>query len=78
MKKICILLFMVIIAIAATGCSPSRHHGHIYIHDPNHIEAVFDRPMSMSVERDGVKVEASSIQPGLLEDIIKFMLLRPK
>ena len=69
--QICILLFIV-------GCGTDRHHGHIYIHDPNHIEVVFDRPMSMSVERDGIKVEASSMKPGFFEDMIKLLLLRPR
>ena len=65
-----LLLFLVV------GCQTDRHHGHIYLRDPNHIEVVFDRPMAMSVEQDGVKVEASSIKPGFFEDILKFMLLR--
>lgn len=68
---LCLLLFL-------AGCVPGRHEGHIYIHDPNHIEVVFDRPMSMELERDGVKVKADSKQPGLFEEIIKFMLLRPR
>ena len=75
MGKILILLLLCLFIV---GCSPSRHRGHIYIHDPNHIEVVFDRPMSMSVERDGVKVEASSLKPGFFEDIIKVLLLRPR
>lgn len=72
MKKfltILLLLFMV-------GCSPGLHRGHIYIHDPNHIEVVFDRPMSMELEQDGVKVRASSLKPGFFEDILKFLLLK--
>ncbi len=69
--QICILLFIV-------GCSPSRHHGHIYIKDPNHYEVVFDRPMSMSIEKDGTKIEASSLKPGFFEEMLKFMLLRPR
>ena len=73
-NKVAILLLVLFMA----GCSPGRHTGHIYIHDANHIEAVFDRPMTMSVERDGVKVEASSLKPGLLEDIIKVLILRPR
>ena len=73
MKKILIISMLFI-----AGCTPGKHHGHIYIHDPNHIEVVFDRPMKMSVERDGVKVEASSMKPGFFEEILKFMLLRPR
>lgn len=69
---------MIIICLFVAGCSPGRHTGHIYIHDANHVEAVFDRPMSMSIERDGVKVEASSMKPGFFEDLLKFMLLRPR
>lgn len=68
-----IILFLLL----CSGCI-SRHHGHIYIHDPNHFEVVFDRPMTMEVERDGVKVKASSIEPGFFEDILKFMLLQPR
>lgn len=68
----------IIMVLFIAGCSPGRHEGHIYIHDPNHIEAVFDRPMSMSVERDGVKVEASSMKPGFFEEMLKFMLMKPR
>ncbi len=64
-----LLLFVV-------GCSPSQHHGHIYVHDPNHIEAVFDRPMSMELERGELKVKASSVKPSFFEDILKFLLLK--
>ena len=74
MKKI-FLLFLLFFLV---GCQTDRHHGHIYIHDPNHIEVVFDRPMSMEIEKDGVKVKASSIKAGFFEDILKFMLLRPR
>ena len=63
---------LIILLLFAMGCSPSRHHGHIFIHDPNHIEVAFDRPMSMELEQDGVKIKASSLKPGLMEDIIKF------
>lgn len=72
MQKLLIILIFLI-----AGCSPGLHHGHIYIHDPNHIEVMFDRPMTMEVERDGVKVKASSMKTGFFEDILKFMLLRP-
>ena len=72
-----IISIFIISILFLTGCQTDLHRGHIYIHDPNHIEAVFDRPMSMSVEREGVKVEASSIKPGFMEDILKFLLLRP-
>ena len=70
--------FLIISMLLIAGCNPSRHHGHIYIHDPNHIEVVFDRPMTMSVERDGVKVEASSIKPSFFEELLQFILLRPR
>ncbi len=73
MKYLIILLLL----LFTVGCQAGRHHGHIYIHDPNHIEVAFDRPMTMSVEQDGVKVEASSIKPGFFEDILKFLLLKP-
>lgn len=66
---LCLLLFL-------TGCATDRHHGHIYIRDPNHIEVIFDRPMSMELERDGVKVKASSMKPGFFEDVLKFLLLK--
>lgn len=74
MKKLLLILLILFLA----GCQPGLHHGHIYIHDPNHIEVVFDRPMSMSIERDGIKVEANSLKSGFFEDILKFMLLRPR
>lgn len=69
---------MIIICLFIAGCSPGRHEGHIYFNDPNHIYAVLDRPMSIEVERDGVKVKVSSIKPGFLEDVLKFMLLKPR
>lgn len=71
-------VIMLLACLLITGCSPGRHEGHIYTHDPNHIRVVFDRPMSISVERDGVKVVASSLKPGFMEDVLKFMLLRPR
>ncbi len=74
MKRL--IIFLLLCSIA--GCQVDRHHGHIYIHDPNHIEAVFDRPMKMSVEQDGVKVEASSIKPGFFEDVLKLLILAPR
>ncbi len=66
----------VILIFFLSGCNPSEHHGHIYIHDPNHIEVVFDRPMSMEIEQDGMKIKANSLKPGFFEDILKFMLLK--
>ena len=69
-------LLIGIMLVALAGCSPDEHRGHIYIHDPNHIEVVFDRPMSMEIEKDGVKVTASSLKPGFFEDILKFLLLK--
>lgn len=69
--------FLIMLMLFAAGCAPDKHGGSIYIHDPNHIEVVFDRPMSMSVERDGIKVSASSLKPGFFEEMLKFMLLRP-
>lgn len=69
---------LIISMLLLAGCSPSKHHGHIYFRDPNHIEVVFDRPMSMSVERDGIKVEASSMKQGFFEDLIKLLMLRPR
>ena len=72
-KRLLPLLLLFIV-----GCSPGKHSGHIYIRDPNHIEVVFDRPMSLEIEQDGVKVKASSLQPGFFEEIIKFLLLRPR
>ncbi len=73
MKKLLIISMLFIV-----GCKPGLHHGHIYIHDPNHIEVVFDRPMMMELEQDGVKVKASSMKAGFFEDILKFLLLRPR
>ncbi|KKM01887.1 hypothetical protein LCGC14_1789920 [marine sediment metagenome] len=73
-----LVLSLLLWLIAFAGCQVDRHHGHIYIHDSKHIEAVFDRPMAMSVEQDGVKVEASSIKPGFFEDVLKFLLLAPR
>ena len=70
--------FFIISILFMAGCQVGQHSGHIYIHDPNHYEATFDRPMTMSVERDGVKVEASSMKPGFLEDVLKFILLSPR
>ena len=69
---------LIILMLCIAGCSPGLHSGHIYIHDPNHIEVVFDRPMSMELEQEGVKVKASSIKPGFMEDILKFILLSPR
>lgn len=66
---LCLLLFL-------AGCAVDRHEGHIYVHDPNHIEVVFDRPMSMELERDGFKVKADSRQPGFFEEMLKFLLLK--
>ncbi len=71
------ILIVLLLLILVIGCSPGRHHGHIYIRDPNHIEVVFDRPMTMELEKDNVKVKASSIKPGFFEDILKFLMLRP-
>ena len=73
MKKL-----LIISMLFAAGCTPGRHSGNIYIHDPNHIEVVFDRPMTMELERDGIKVKASSVKPGFFEDLLKFILLRPR
>ncbi len=78
MKVSLIKVAVLLLAIFAAGCSPGRHTGHIYIHDEGHIEAVFDRPMSISYERDGVKVEANSLKPGFFEDVLKFMLIKPR
>ncbi len=69
-------LIIILLLLFSVGCSPGHHHGHIWILDPNHVEVAFDRPMSMSVERDGVKVEASSLKPGFFEDVLKFLLLK--
>lgn len=69
---------LITLALVLAGCSPGQHHGHIIIHDPNNIEVVFDVPMSMELERDGMKIKASSIKPGFFEDIIKVFLLRPQ
>lgn len=69
---------LIISVLLLAGCAPDLHRGHIYIHEPNHIEVVFDRPMSMEFEQDGVKVKASSMKAGFFEDILKFMLLGPR
>ena len=66
-----ILLFVI-------GCSPGKHSGHIYIHDPNHYEVFFDVPMSFEVEQGDMKIKASSLKGGFFEDILKFLLLRPR
>ena len=76
MKRLKLLL--ITLALLLAGCSPGQHHGHIYIHDPNHIEVEFTRPMTMEIERDGIKVKASSMKPGLLEDLITILFLRPR
>lgn len=73
MKK---LLIISILFIA--GCNPGRHHGHIFLRDPNHVEVAFDRQMTMKYEKDGVKIEASSMKTGFLEDLIKLLILRPR
>ena len=78
MKTLLLLTLALVLAFLLAGCSPGQHHGHIYIHDPNHVEAIFDVPMTMSVERDGITVKASSLKPGFFEEIIKFLLLRPR
>lgn len=75
MIKLFIILLLLLVLLIS-GCSPGQHKGHIIIHDPNHVEVVFDRPMSMSVERDGVTVTVSSIKPGFFEEMLKVMLLR--
>ena len=69
-------MIVLVLLLGIVGCSPDEHRGHIYIHDPNHIEAVFDRPMSMEIEKDGLKVKASSLKPGFFEDVLKFLLLK--
>lgn len=69
---------LIISILFVAGCSPDLHSGHVFIHDSKHVEVKFDRPMTISVERDGVKVEASSMKTGLLEDIIKLLILRPR
>lgn len=69
-----ILLLLLLVA----GCSPGKHSGHIYIHDPNHIEVVFDVPMLIEFEQGDVKVKASSMKGGFFEDILKFLLLKPR
>ena len=71
-------LTVILLLLFVFGCSADQHSGHIFIHDDGHVEAMFDRPMTMKYEKDGVKVEASSLKPGLLEDIIKVLLLRPR
>ncbi len=71
-------IIILITILFVIGCQPDRHRGHIYIHDPNHIEVVFDRPMTMELERDGIKIKTSSIKPGFFEDVLKFMLLSPR
>ena len=76
MKKT--IIAIISIAIIVIGCSPGRHSGHIIIHDPNHIEVTFDVPMSMEFEQGDIKVKASSLKGGFFEDILKFMLLRPR
>ena len=70
------LIIILLLLFLMPGCTADRHHGHIYIHDKDHIEAVFDRPMSMEIERDGIKVKANSLKPGFFEDILKFLLLK--
>ena len=72
-KRLLPLLLLFIV-----GCSPGRHSGHIIIHDPNHYEAVFDVPMSFEVEQDDVKIKVSSMKTGFFEEILKFLLLRPR
>ncbi len=74
MKK----LLIGIVMLGFVGCLPDKHHGHIYVHDPNHIEVAFDGQMSMKMEKDGLKVEASSIKGSFFEDLLKFILLRPR
>ncbi len=70
--------YFLIVLLFSAGCAIDRHEGHIYIHDPNHIEVVFDRPMVMELERDGFKVKADSRQSGFFTDLLKFILLRPR
>ena len=71
-KRLLLLLLLFIV-----GCSPGKHSGHIYIHDPNHYEVVFDVPMSMELEQDGIRIKSSSTKSGFFEDILKFLLLIP-
>ena len=71
-------LFIILILFMVAGCQVGQHSGHIYFHDPNHVEVAFDRPMKMSIERDGIKVEASSMKVGFFEELLKFILLSPR
>ena len=68
-----LLLLMLLFVV---GCSPGKQSGHIYIHDPNHYEVVFDVPMSMEFEQGDIKVKASSMKSGFFEELLKFVLLR--
>ena len=70
--------FLIILMLFIAGCKPGLHRGHVFVHDANHVEVVFEREMTMKYEKDGVKVEASSMKSGFFEDIIKFLLLRPR
>lgn len=73
-----IVATIALMLLLMAGCSPGKHSGLITIHDPNRVEVTFDVPMSMSIERDGVKVEASSLKGSFFEDLLKFVLLRPR
>ena len=76
MKNLIIILLLLLLFVV--GCQSDRHRGHVYIHSPEHVEVVFDRPMTIEIERDGVKVKASSMKPGFFEDVLKVLFLRPK
>ncbi len=73
MNKLAVILLLFVF-----GCKTDQHSAHVYFRDKDHVEVVLDRPMSFEFERDGVKVKANSLKPGLLEDIFKLLFLQPR
>jgi len=74
MKTILTILIMLILFCA--GCGVKQHKGEVIIHDPNHIEAILDRPMKIEVESNGIKIVVDSRETSFFEDILKFLLLK--
>lgn len=70
-----IILCLLLVLLFCTGCM-GRHKGEIYIHSSDHAEVVLDRPMSMELERDGVKVKVDSRKTGFFEDLLKLLILK--
>lgn len=75
-NEILIILLAILLFCACAGCGVKQHKGEVIIHDPNHIEAILDRPMKIEVESNGIKIVVDSRKESIFEDILKFLLLK--